>query len=285
VQNGSIPLSDWNFLLRHRRAQQGWALSLITTLELLAGLDGISEANFPGVRKQFRLAWALSHGRVLEDPMPLICRDVLKIPFPADLVAPAATKLREYLDVVRYAVNAAQLRKGVPYKGGTLVLDDLSVVKNVVQDIKARWTAALEDFLTSMYPSWREHHQEHGKRLPLEMRREREPIAAWVHHEREFITNLLCDMLKASPDSALVDKMMQGLDAVLKFTTAVVRDFSITNYSIEKRASDALDQFQLRYLAMDKYVLVTNDTPLSTKTAKSSQAHRIMNFENFLRTL
>src|SRR6185369_6725325 len=109
------------------------------------------------LQKQVRLAWALSRGRVLEDPMPSICKYVLKIQFPPDLVAPSARKLREYMDVVRYAVNADQLVKGVPYKGGTLVLDDLSVVKNVVQDLKDKWTAALEDFLSAMYPSWREH--------------------------------------------------------------------------------------------------------------------------------
>jgi hypothetical protein len=282
VQNGSIPQSDWLYLLHYPRAKNGWPLSLITVLELLAGLDGITSERFPVLREQVGLAFALSQGRVLEDPMPLICTDVLRIPFPEHLLAPAAQWLSTYMDVVRRASTAAQLLHGVPYKGGRQVMEDPSAVKQVVQSLKHQWTAGIEGFLTAICPSWREHHEDHGKRLPLEMRIEREPMAAWLQHERDFITNLLRAMLKKSPDPATVDTMMQKFDAVLKFTTSVVRDFSVTNYSIQKRASDALDQFQLRYLALDKFVIVTQDALLSKRTARSSQADRIMTFQKFL---
>jgi hypothetical protein len=254
-------------------------------LELLAGLDGIPSEKFPDLQAQVRLAFDLSRGRVLEDPMPMLCRKVLHIPFPARLVAPAGSLLCRYMDVVRRATTLAQLLKGVPYKGLHAGLRTTSVVNDLVSDLKKQWVKALEEIATAKNPAWRELFRQQGRRLPPEMRRELEPLSAWETEGRIFIEHLLLGLLDTKPESALVDVMMNKFSAVLEFTTFVLRAFLTGNYSIEKHSSDVFDQFQLRYLAMDSFVIVTGDPDLSKRTSRSSQADRIMTFQNFLQTL
>jgi len=79
--------------------------------------------------------------------------------------------------------------------------------------------------------------------------------------------------------------MLKKFGAVVEFSIFVLHAFLIGNYSIEKNSSDVIDQFQLRYLAMDRFVLVTGDPDLSMRTARSPQADRIMTFHGFLETL
>jgi hypothetical protein len=285
VQSGVIPRRDWDFVVRHRRARDGWPLSQITVLELLAGLGDISPERFPALREQVGLAFAISRGRVLEDPMPLLCCEVLRIAFPPDLVAPAPALLSRYMDVVRRAVSVAQLLKGVPYKGGLQVLESTAAVSDLVGNLKKQWTTLLENFLTVTYPGWREYSKSKGKRLPPELRKQLEPRSAWIQQGRVFVEDTLRDMLKVRPEPAIVKTMTGKWDAALKFTTYVVREFLIGTYSVEKHSSDVFDQFQLRYLAIDRFVIVTADPDLSKRTAGSPQASRILTFEQFLRTL
>jgi hypothetical protein len=70
--------------------------------------------------------------------------------------------------------------------------------------------------------------------------------------------------------------MSMRLDAVLEFTIFVTREFLLSNYSLEKHQSDVFDQFQLQYLAMDKFVIVSGDSDLSTRTKDT----RINNLNN-----
>lgn len=284
VQSGFIPKNDWQFLLRHRPGH-GWPLSLITVLELLAGLDGIPAEKFSDLRAQVRQAFDLSRGRVLDDPTRLLCREVLRIPFPADLAAPATIVLRRYMDVVRRATTLAQLLKAVPYKGGYATLGTASAVNDLVSDLKSKWVNSLEEMATEKNPAWRELFREKGRRLPPEIRQELEPRFLWKAQERAFIEHLLRDLLDTTPKPASVEMMTKKFDAVLEFTTFVVREFLTGTYSIQKHSSDVFDQFQLRYLAMDRFIIVTHDPDLSKRTARSSQAHRIMTFQQFLQTL
>jgi hypothetical protein len=116
------------------------------------------------------------------------------------------------------------------------------------------------------------------------MRREIEPLSAWKAEGRALIERLLTNLLDTKPESALVDVMINKFSAVLEFTMFVLREFLIGNYSIEN-SSDVFDQFQLRYLAMDRFVIVTGDPDLSNRTARSPQADRITTFHDFLQTL
>jgi len=117
------------------------------------------------------------------------------------------------------------------------------------------------------------------------MRLELEPLSAWKTEGRTFVEHLLRGLLDTKPAPPLVDVMVNKFSAVLEFSTFVVRAFLTGNYSIEKHSSDVFDQFQLRYLAMDRFVIVTGDPDLLQRTARSSQADRIMTFQNFLQAL
>jgi hypothetical protein len=215
----------------------------------------------------------------------MVCREVLHIRFPNRLVAPASSLLHRYMDVVRRATTLAQLLRGVPYKGLHAGLRTPSAVNDFVRDLKKQWVNALEEIATAKNPSWRELFQQQGRRLPPGMRRELEPPSIWETEGRAFIEHLLRGLLDTKPEPALVDVMMDKFSAVLEFSRFVLRLFLTGNYSIEKHSSDVFDQFQLRYLAMDRFVIVTGDPDLSKRTARSSQADRIITFQNFLQTL
>ena len=65
-----------------------------------------------------------------------------------------------------------------------------------------------------------------------------------------------------APTSRRDDREM---DAVLRFTRYVVRDFVIGKYSLTKNDSDVFDQFQLHYLALDGFVLVSHDPDMTKR--------------------
>jgi hypothetical protein len=72
---------------------------------------------------------------------------------------------------------------------------------------------------------------------------------------------------------------------LLEFTIFVAREFLTRNYSLEKHESDVYDQFQLHYLAIDRFVIVSGDSDLSKRASRSCQAERIMSFGKFLESL
>lgn len=281
VQRGRISQTDWRTLLRHRPGQ-GWPLSSVTAFELLAGIDA---APFEPLKAQINLAFSLSKGRILEDPRFLLCKEILHIPFPTDRLPRFSTTVARYMDVIRRAVSLKQLlTTGVPYKGRKVRLDTTSVLAEVMAGPKKTWTASVERTADEKYPAWRELFQKTGRRLPPEMRKELEPRSAWEPQRPNFVHALL-DWLAATSSPELVTGLCTRLDAVLEFTIFVVREFLLRDYSLEKHQSDVFDQFQLQYLAMDRFVIVSGDPDLSTRTRQSPQAARIMSFDQFLGTL
>jgi hypothetical protein len=282
VQSGLIPQSDWQFLLR-RQERYGWRLSMITALELLAGIHEIPSDRFPQLRRRVELAFALSKGRILEEPVPLLCKEVLHLPFP--LTAPAEKVIRLHLDIVRHASTLQQILEGrVPFKGGPTGFKTTSAIDQVVSGPKKEWIEALEQIATDKYPAWRELFHRQGRRLPPEMCRELESPSALAAQKRS-LTEYFLRWLGASSEAAAVDFAVNKLDASLEFSNFVLREFLTSNYSVEKHASDVYDQFQLRYLAVDRFIIVTDDSDLTKRTVRSSQADRILTFEQFLRTL
>jgi len=284
VQRGLISASDWQYLLRHR-PRRGWPLSQVTALELLAGVHHAGSTGFTDVRRRIEIAHNLSSGRVLEDPRILICKDVLHIPFPSDQMAPAASAVSRHLDILRRALTLEQvMTNGVPYRGKRIQIRDTSVLAELMAGPKRQWVAAVEAMADKEYPEWRELFRTSGKRLPPELRKELEPRSAWQAKRPDFIEALL-QWLHTSNEPTLVAEMTARLDAVLEFTIFVTREFLLRNYSASKHDSDVFDQFQLQYLAMDSFVIVSGDPDLSKRTQQSSQVSRIMPFSEFLRRL
>ena len=240
---------------------------------------------FPSVRQRIELAYALSNGRVLNDPRFILCEEVLRIPFPSDQLAPAAPVISKYMDIVRRAATLVQLLSGrVPYRGRFAGLNSTSVLADLMAGPKRAWAAQVEELATENYSTWRQLFQETGRRLPLEMRQSLEPRSAWQERGPGFVKVLL-EWLGASTGAEVIAEIRTRLDAVLEFTIFVAREFLIRDYSLEKHHSDVFDQFQLRYLAFDRFAVVSGDPDLSTRTRVSSQADRIMSFEEFLASI
>jgi hypothetical protein len=237
------------------------------------------------VRQRIGLAYNLSNGRVLNDPRFLICRDVLHIPFPPDQLPPVAPVISRYMDLVRRATTLDQLlNMRVPFKGKHAGINSTCVLADLMSGPKKSWMAEVERTGDEIYPDWRDHFQKTGRRLPPEMRKNVEPRSTWESQRPAFIKVLL-DWLGATPGPELVAEMATKLNAVLEFTIFVAREFLLRNYSLEKHHSDVFDQFQLQYLAMDQFVIVSGDPDLSKRTANSTQADRIMTFQQFLQSL
>jgi hypothetical protein len=91
--------------------------------------------------------------------------------------------------------------------------------------------------------------------------------------------------LGGSTEPASVAEMTNRLSAALAFTFYVLREFLLRQYKLENHESDVYDQFQLRYLTLDRFVIVSEDSDLTKRTTRSSQANRILPFETFLRSL
>jgi len=149
---------------------------------------------------------------------------------------------------------------------------------------KRDWMAATQRMADELFPPWRELLRKTGRRLPPEKRKELEPISAW-HEQRLVFVRALLDWLGAISDSTMIAELSPRLDAVLDFTIFVAREFLLRNYSPEKHQSDVFDQFQLQYLAMDRFVIVSGDPDLLIRTQRSPQSHRIMTLHQFLGTL
>lgn len=180
VQDGKISQRDWRFLLGHRPGH-GWPLSSVTILELLAGLQEAYPERFLQGKAQIELACQLSKGRNLEEPRSLICKEVLRVPFPSGEVPLPVDILADHIHVVSYAksleeilqarVPVSQLRtKGLGHRGFSGFQP--SVLNDLVSGPKNSWKENIENFASALYPTWREHFQENRKRLPEALRKD-----------------------------------------------------------------------------------------------------------------
>jgi hypothetical protein len=292
IQDGLISKSDLRFLMRHRPGH-GWPLSMVTAMELLSGVHDVPPEKFFKVKGQVALALNLSNRRILEEPRFLLCREVLRIPFPTALVAPSAKTLSDHLEVVRCAKSREDIEAGcVPVKGlqtrgkGCAGFAGFrsSVLNDLVAGPKREWLERSEGLASEIYPEWRQHFEEKRKRLPDEMRKRVESRREWESERVKYIEGVLT-WLGADPKAKSVADTSRRLDAVLEFTIFVVREFLLRNYNLEKHESDIYDIFQLHYLAVDRFVIVTGDLDLSKRTLNSCQADRIVTFEKFMRGL
>ncbi|HEX3153202.1 MAG TPA: hypothetical protein VHV32_01195 [Candidatus Angelobacter sp.] len=259
-------------------------MSSITALELLAAVDAAPAAGFLDVKQRISAAYSMCNGRILEDPRMLLCKEILRIPFPADQMAPASRVIERQMDVVRRGNSLEQLLKGIPFKGRHIKMNRTSAITQVMAGPKRDWKAAVEKMADEYYPAWREHFKDTGKRVPPEKKRELKPRSTWQPQRAEFIKSLI-QWLHADETPALLSDLCKRFDAVLEFTIFISREFLIGNYSLEGHDSDVFDMYQLQYLAMDRFVIVTSDPDLVHRTQHSCQASRILSFDQFFSTL
>lgn len=283
LQRGSISQDAWR-RVRKKAPSHGWPLSSVTALELLAGVDAAPAAGFLDVKQRISEAYSMCHGRILEDPRMLLCKELLRIPFPTDKMAPAGNTIRREMDVVRRGNSREQLLKGIPFKWRHVKMNATSAITQVMAGPKKDWKAAVEKMADEYYPAWREHFKSTGKRIPPEKKRELKPRSTWKPQRADFIKSLI-QWLHADETPVRVDELCKRFDAVLEFTIFVAREFLIGNYSLEEHDSDVFDMYQLQYLAMDRFVIVTSDPDLVHRTQLSHQASRILSFDQFFSKL
>jgi len=286
-QKGEISDGDWQHLLRHR-PPRSWPLSAITVLELLVGVHRVAPEKFDQVKGQLALAWELSKGRVLDEPRVLLCRHLLRRPFPLEPISKNA--LSSLMKVTCLANSQEEiLERRVPYKrlmyrGKRLAGIDTTLIDNLMAGPKEQWVKQIETQLTEIYPNWCEHLQKTGLRLPEELRIRLESSEVWDLSRLKFSESILV-WLGADADHPSPSEFAHRIDAVLRFTFWVLRESLLCRYAYDQHESDIYDQFQLHYLAAERYVFVTNDQKLRNRTSEFSQADRILSFEQFLKTL
>jgi len=292
VQDGRISRRDWRFLLAHRPGH-GWPLSAVTTLELLAGLQEAHSDRFFQRKAQVELAYQLSRGRVLEEPRSLICREVLRVPFPSEEVPLPVDLLADHIHIVRCAKSLADIlegrvlvnrlrTKGLGHRGFSGFQP--AILNDLVSGPKNSWKENIENFASEIYSTWREHFQKTRRRLPDALRKDLK-VRLVSEVEKLRFAETIVRWLGGSTEPAALDEMKKRLDAVLEFTTYVLRQFLTRDYKLENHDSDVYDQFQLHYLAMDRFVLVSEDSDMVARTGGSTQAGRIVPFARFLSSL
>ena len=191
------------------------------------------------------------------------------------------------MDVVRHAHSKEEILggrvqfKGLLTRGRGRAGFATSVLSDLVADPKSEWLRRVEEFASDVYPPWRDHYKSTGKRLPDETRKALESRSTW-EAERFKLSEGLLTWLGGNAERESVIEAMKSLDAVLELSIFVAREFLTQNYVLENHTSDVYDQFQLHYLALDRYVIVSEDSNLRKRTSCSSQADRIMSFEQFL---
>jgi hypothetical protein len=255
----------------------------VTAFELLAAVDAAPREKFPDVKQRIELAYHLCRGRILEDPRHLICKELLRIPAPQLTLPTFAPVLRRHMDVIRRAKSFDQLtRDGVSYKWRKAKLNDTTILTKVMADPKLEWMKTVENMADERCPEWRENFRATGKRLPVELAEGLRSRSSWLAMRPTYVKALLAWLGAVKNEQALVDEIGVRLDAALEFVTFVTREFLLSNYNLEKHQSDVFDHFQLLHLALDRFVIVTADPDLLTRTQKSAQASRIMTFDQFL---
>lgn len=278
-------------MLSHRPGH-GWPLSAVTAMELLAGVHKVPSERFPQHREQVELACNLSKGRIHEEPRFLICNEVLGHPLPPDVPRVPVKRLADYMTVVRRAesreeilanrVRVKGLRVGKGHEG--FAGFETSVFEELLDGPKREWLKRSEKFADEVYPRWREHLQEEGKRLPNKMCEEIASRLVSDAERMEYCESFL-RWLGAPTEPESVADIAKRLDAAIEYTAFVAREHLTRNYNLEKHNSDVYDLFQLNYLAMDRFIIVSEDKNLRKRTARSSQAKRIASFDEFLNRL
>ena len=189
------------------------------------------------------------------------------------------------LDVIRRAKSLEQLlSNAVSYKGKLIGLVSATSYLDDMTKYKQRWLAQMKGMANAVYPGWEDLFWKTGKRVPLEIRKEYEKRAYW-ERQRVIFSKAMLRLVGAGATPELVAEFSSRLDAAIEFSIFVVRQFMFHNYSVENHLSDAFDQIQLFYLAIDRFVVVSSDPDILLRTRQSQQAARIMSFDKFLQTL
>jgi hypothetical protein len=255
IQSGNIASSDWGAARKFLSTRARYAIACITLYELLAGIDGGDEAHFHHNRERLKILYEPAGRELLPLGGDFLRSKVFGLPILSRAFQP--NKLKTWIDVILSAQTKSDLKHGRVVLRGKRDLSygsSLSLFANQIRQGKLQDATRLERLRQGLLvPSTHE---------------------TW---SREVLKRM-----KIPIDPANVARVQSSLDAAWKYELSrydLARDPA---YDFSKHDSDWLDGQLLYYLADHVIHFVTSDKRIKRRARRSSQADRIMSFDEFL---
>jgi hypothetical protein len=285
--NGQLDVARWRKALHTRMS--ACVLTPITLLELLEWLvTPGDDAKFKTAQDALRLAWELGGKNVLDFPGSFARAKVF-----GERGAPAKftradfrkwhwvaikARTRDELLSGRVSWPSSATRKKTFGLSAKIIHDNLHAGRRFYVD-------GISNYLSQIKPNWKELRKRGVKNLLS--RAEQRGIDTVLEGEAlkvGFVRGLLktvglSDARAQEPN--LVGVAIRRLDAAFTHRKFILRQALTTAYNFEQDASSFHDLQLLFYLADPAYLLVTEDASLKHAVARSSQAARILGFQEF----
>lgn len=252
---GKIPAADWELACRYVSARCRYCVSLNTLTELIVGLACGDEAHFS--ENVNRIKFLCVGG----DPvfLPLVGEFIRKRVFHLNPIRPdySPAQIKMWPRIIINARDRSELISGLVSlrEPGRRLIDygfNLEMLVRQVQDGKNAHSHALSQLRdgTLLRPT-----------------------------QQQWALGVLCRLAIPISD-ANVARLCSTLDAAYQYDTQLYDLALCNNYDFTKHDSDWLDTQQLYYLADPSVFLVTLDSKLKARTAKSSQIGQVLDFED-----
>ena len=253
ICDGSIFPAEWDEVRHYMSKHARYAISAITLYELIVGIAGGDDGHFRENQARLRALCAPSKRKFLPSVLDFIRSNLFDLaPRKPDF---GPEKLRIWVDVILKAKTKTEVCGPITLsRSGNWNKQygfDLSLLANQIQQGK-------------------QHHATELKELRQERLRIPTP-------ERWTESRLRECGIEISPPN--VTRLLAGLDAARRYDFFL---FDIANngeYDFARHDSDWLDIMQLCYLGDPLIHFVTCDKDFKVRTSGSSQAKRILSFD------
>lgn len=251
---GTIPPRDWSLVSQYLSEKCRYCVSLNTLIELVVGLARGDDAHF--VENVNRIRLLCSPPKVIF--LPLVGEFVRTRVFHELALrqdySPAKIKL--WLRIIMKAKDRCELTSGTvalqePGRSRTNFGFNLDMVVRQAQNGKDAHSQALKDLRTNklLRPT-----------------------------QQQWAASVILS-LKTRLTNSKVGRLCSALDAAYQYESCLYDLAQNNSYDFSKHDSDWLDLQQLYYLADPSVVLVTLDSKIKLRSARSHQLGQILDFE------
>jgi hypothetical protein len=252
VRSEKIPRAEWEGVRSYMSSRARYAISSITLYELLAGIEGGDDAHFHDNRERLRVLYEPARRELLPLAGDFVRSVVFGLPIRSKAFQP--NKLKTWIEVIL----SAQTKKDL--KEGRVVLRG-----NADQS----YGSSLAQFADQI----RRGKQMDADRLEKLRRKLLLPSTpdTW---SREVLKRM-----DVPSDPANITKLQSSLGAAWRYELSRYELAKDPAYDFAKHDSDWLDGQLLYYLADPVIHFVTSDRRLKNRARGSSQANRILSFD------
>lgn len=249
VARGKISSKEWEWMLHALLARYRYHISPLTGYELIAGLATGKSEFFHRNQEPLRVLYPVGRKQVLP---------VLKVFVPFHLFgetrkpAPSTPNLDLWIRIVLKARNRGEVESGRMSVGARKLGLDLADVNRQIRDIEDAYAKYFRKFAETQVP---------------ELTRE-----LWA----DFVLRGYSDEFRHRNRNLV----SPNTDAAYRFSTSLWQLAKDPRYNIEKYKSDLVDAQQLYYLCDENLTFLTSDTRLKNKIVGSSQADRVLTFQD-----